>query len=195
MKSWWQLQVTSVATLLLAFDRQFSCTLIKFKLVKWESTKVSPTRNESWEESCVNSRSPTLINSHVGLTFVPVWPEHQQMRVGKLQSMQTLAYHAILPTLINSHATLVLVWPGHVTDKSWEEVHCANSRSLACQLSFDRSITRWELRCFMHLQTVACQLSSTLACSCLTGAWELRNFTCKLSLVNTSHASTLSPTS
>jgi hypothetical protein len=116
----------------------------------------------------------------------------------------------IQSTLINSHATLVLVWPGH---ESWENSH-ANSRfSTLMQLlfSFDR-----DMRVEKTLtQTLASQLSSTLmqllfsfdrgrrvektpmqtlasqlscnSCSRLTGAGELRKLSCKLSLLN-SHA-------
>jgi hypothetical protein len=63
-------------------------------------------------------------------------------------------------SLLNSHATLVLVWPGH---ENWETL----METLASQL----------------LST----LISCNSCSLLTWAWELRKLSCKLSLLN-SHA-------
>jgi hypothetical protein len=84
-------------------------------------------------------------------------------------------------SLLNSHATLVLIWPGH---ESWENSH-ANSRfSTLMQLlvAFD-----WGMRVEKTLmQTLASQLSCN-SCSHLTRTWELRKLSCKLSLLN-SHA-------
>jgi hypothetical protein len=74
-------------------------------------------------------------------------------------------------SLLNSHATLVLVWPGH---ESWENSH-ANSRfSTLMQLlfSFDRGM-RVEKTL---MQTLASQLSCN-SCSRLTVAWEMRKQT------------------
>jgi hypothetical protein len=88
----------------------------------------------------------------------------------------------------NSHATLVLVWLGH---ESWENSH-ANSRfstliNFSCN-SCSRLTGAWELR------KLSCKLSllnshqlSYNSCSRLTGARELRKLSCKLSLLN-SHA-------
>jgi hypothetical protein len=94
--------------------------------------------HKSWENSRANSRLSTLINSHA--TLVLAGPP--DIRVEKTL-MQTLASqlsstlmqllfsldrdmheswenshaNSRLSTLINSHATLVLAWPGH---ESWE---------------------------------------------------------------------------
>jgi hypothetical protein len=109
-------------------------------------------------------------------TLVLVWPGHE--------SWENSHANSRFSTLINSHATLVLVWQGH---ESWENPD-ANSRfSTLMQLlfSFDRGM-RVEKTL---MQTLASQLSSTLinSCSHLTGAWELRKLSCKLSLLNNSH--------
>ena len=71
-------------------------------------------------------------------------------------------------SLINSHATLVLVWPGH---ESWENSH-ANSR-------FSTLINSHANSRFSTLIN-----SHANSCSHLTGAWELRKLSCKLSLLN-----------
>ena len=83
--------------------------------------------------------------------------------------------------LINSHATLVLVWPGHA---SWENYHANSCLSTLMQLlfSFDRDM-RVEKTL---IQTLASQLSCN-SCSRLTGTCELRKLSCKLLLIN-SHA-------
>jgi hypothetical protein len=92
--------------------------------------------HESWENSHANSRFSTLMQ--------PLFSFDQGMRVEKTL-MQTLASASQLScnscsrlarawelrklwcklSLLNSHATLVLIWPGH---ESWENSH-ANSRS------------------------------------------------------------------
>jgi hypothetical protein len=84
-------------------------------------------------------------------------------------------------SLLNSHATLVLVWPGH---ESWENSQ-ANSRfSTLMQLlfSFDQGMKVEKTL----MQTLASQLSCN-SCSRLTRTWELRKLSSKLSLLN-SHA-------
>ena len=83
--------------------------------------------------------------------------------------------------LINSHATLVLVWPGHA---SWENSHVNSCLSTLMQLlfSFDRDMGVEKTL----IQTLASQLSCN-PCSRLTGTCELRKLSCKLLLIN-SHA-------
>jgi hypothetical protein len=84
-------------------------------------------------------------------------------------------------SLLNSHATLVLVWLGH---ESCENSH-ANSRFstlIQLLLSFDWGMTVGKTL----MQTLASQLSCN-SCSRLTGAWELWKLSCTLSLLN-SHA-------
>ena len=122
----------------------------------------------------------------------------QDMRVDKIL-MQTLACHFScnscsrltrtwelmkLPcklSLVNSHATFVLVWPGH---ESWWNSHANSRLSTLMQLlfSFDQDMRVDETL----MQTLACQLSCN-SCSRLTRTWELMKLSCKLSLVN-SHA-------
>jgi hypothetical protein len=83
----------------------------------------------------------------------------------------------IQSALINSNCSH-LIWRGH---ESWENSH-ANSRSstlMQLLFSFD-----WGIRVEKTLmQTLASQLSCNF-CSRLTGAWELRKLSCKLSPVN-----------
>jgi hypothetical protein len=119
-------------------------------------------------------------------------------------------------SLLNSHqlsCNSCSRWPGH---ESWENVHAKlsllNSHQLSCN-SCSCLTGTWELRklsCKLSLlnshatlvlvdqdmrvektfmQTLASQLSSTLMqlLFSLTGAWELRKLSCKLSLLN-SHA-------
>jgi hypothetical protein len=74
----------------------------------------------------------------------------------RLTGAQELRKLSCKLSLLNSHATLVLVWPGH---ESWENYH-ANSRFSSLINSLMQS---W---------------------SCLTGAQELRKLSCKLSLLN-----------
>ena len=84
-------------------------------------------------------------------------------------------------SLANSHATLVLVWPGH---ESWWNSHAKSRLSTLMQLlfSFDQDMRVDETL----MQTLACQLSCN-SCSRLTRTWELMKLSCKISLVN-SHA-------
>jgi hypothetical protein len=104
--------------------------------------------HESWESSHANSCFSTLINSHANLVLV--WPGHE--------SWENSHANSRFSTLINSHATLVLVWPGH---ESWENSHANSHFSTLMQqplFSFDRDM-RVEKT---GMQTLACQLSSTL---------------------------------
>jgi hypothetical protein len=146
----------------------------------------------AWELRKLSCKLP-LLNSHA--TLVLVWPGHESWEKSHANSrfstlMQLLFSFDRGPgarelrklscklSLLNSHATLVLVWPGH---ESWEKSH-ANSRfSTLVQLlfSFDRG-TRVEKTL---MQTLASQLSCN-SCSRLTGAWELRKLSRKLSLLN-----------
>jgi hypothetical protein len=84
-------------------------------------------------------------------------------------------------SLLNSHASLVLVWPGH---ESWKnsDVNSRFSTLMRLLFSFDQGM-RVEKTL---MQTLASQLSCNF-CSRLTRAWELRKLWCKLSLLN-SHA-------
>jgi hypothetical protein len=84
-------------------------------------------------------------------------------------------------SLLNSHATLVLVWPGH---ENWENSHANSHFSTLMQplFSFARGM-RIEKTL---IQTLASQLSCN-SCSRLTWAWHLRQLSCKLSPLN-SHA-------
>jgi branched-subunit amino acid transport protein AzlD len=116
-------------------------------------------------------------------------------------------------TIINSHATLVLVWPGH---ESWENSHTNSHFSTI--INYHATLVLlclWPGQEKTLMQTLASQLSSTLmqllfsfvfdqgkrklscklsllnyhqlscnSCSRLTGAWELRKLSCKLSLLN-----------
>ena len=144
----------------------------------------------SWENSHVNSCLSTLMQL--------LFSFDRDMRVEKTL-IQTLAYQLSCNScsrltgtcelrklsckllLINSHATLVLVWPGH---GSWENSHTNSCLSTLMQLlfSFDRDM-RVEKTL---IQTLASQLSCN-SCSRLTGTCELRKLSCKLLLIN-SHA-------
>jgi hypothetical protein len=83
-------------------------------------------------------------------------------------------------SLLNSHATLVLVWPAY---ESWEDSR-ANSRfsTTLMQLLFS-SDQRMRVEKTL-VQTLDSQQLSCNSCSRLTGAWELRKLSCKLSLLN-----------
>ena len=118
---------------------------------------------------------------------------------------------SLLSTLINSHATLVLVWPGqamrarklsyklslgnsHLTlgHESWpkhliQTLSLVNSHQLSCN-SCSRLTRTWELRKLSYkLSLVNSHQLSCNSCSRLTRTWELRKLSYKLSLVN-SHA-------
>ena len=95
--------------------RKLSC---KLSLANTRATLVLVwPEHASWENSHANSRFSTLINSCSRLTGT--W------ELKKLSCKLSLA---------NTHATLVLVWPGHV---SWENSH-ADSRLLTLINSHSR---------------------------------------------------------
>ena len=91
-------------------------------------------------------------------------------------------------TLINSHATLVLVWPRH-------DFWLLNSHQLSCKLSLPNShqISCKQSRFSTLMQTLASQLSCKLSLlnshqlSCKLSLLNSHQLSCKLSLLN-SHA-------
>ena len=126
--------------------------------------------HESWE-NLMQTLASQLSSTHMQLLFSF---DHEDMRVEKTL-MQTLASQlscnscsrltrawelrklSCKLSLLNSHATLVLVWPGH---ESWENSHANSCFSTLMQLlfSFDQGM-RVEKTL---MQTLASQLSWTL---------------------------------
>ena len=163
----WELRKLSLKLSLLN-SHQLSCNSCSCLTRTWELRKLS------LKLSLLNSRA-TLMQL--------LFSFDQDMRVEKTL-IETLASQLSC----NSHATLVLVWPGH---ESWENCHWNSRFSTLMQLSCNSCscLTRtWELR------KLSCKLSllnshqlSCNSCSCLTRTWELRKLSLKLSLLN-SHA-------
>jgi hypothetical protein len=124
--------------------------------------RVFATRGNIWS---------TLANSCSRLTDRGMRVEKTLMQTARFSTLMQLLFlfdrlrHESLEnphanrSLLNSHATLVLVWP----IEAWE-FRKPSCKPLASQLS--------------------CNSDS---CSCLTEAWKLRKLSCKLSLLN-SHA-------
>jgi hypothetical protein len=84
-------------------------------------------------------------------------------------------------SLLSSHATFVLVWPGHESRENSD----VNSRFPTLMDSCSRLTRTWELR------KLSCKLSlfnshqlSCNSCSRLTGAWKSIKLSCKFSLLN-----------
>ena len=153
--------------------------------------------HDSWENSHTNSRLSTLINFHA--TPVRVWPGHE--------SWENSHTNSRLSTLINSCSRLTRTWK---LRKLSYKLSLVNSH----QLLF--SLTRtWELRKFSYklslfnshqllfsfdqdmriektlIQTLACQLSSTLMQLLFSFDQDMR---VEKTLIQT-HAYQLSPTS
>ena len=188
--------LSTLMQLLFSFDRECELRKLSYKLLLINShatlVLVWPG-HASWENSHTISCFSTLMQL--------LFSFDRDMRVEKTL-VQTLAYQLSCNScsrltgtcelrklsykllLINSHATLVLVWPGHA---SWENSHTNSCLSTLMQLlfSFDRDM-RVEKTL---IQTLASQLSCN-SCSRLTGTCELRKLSCKLSLLN-SHATLL----
>ena len=126
-------------------------------------------------------------------------------RLTRAWELRKLSYKL---SLLNSHATLVRVWPGH---QSWENSH-TNSRfstlrqllfafdqdirvektlrqTLACQLSSTLMQLFFSFEQDMRIektltQTFVSHLSSTLVVVWPWRTWELRKLSYKLSLIN-----------
>jgi hypothetical protein len=106
---------------------------------------------------------------------------HQLSSDSCFRSHQTLTQLSLVnySTLINSHETLVLVWPGH---ESRENSH-ANSR-LSSLINSQATLVFALIKRSRKLSLVNSHQLSWNSCSRLTRARELRKRSCKLSLVH-----------
>ena len=144
--------------------------------------------HESWENSHTNSRFSTLMqllflfdqNMRVKKTLIQTLAcQHSCNSCSCLTRTWELRKPSYKLSLVNTHATLALVWPGH---ESWVNSYTNSRLSTLMQLLF---LFDQNMRVKKTLiQTLACQHSCN-SCSCLTRTWELRKPSYKLSLVNT----------
>jgi hypothetical protein len=131
--------------------------------------------HESWENSHANSRFSTLINSH----------QLSCNSCSRLTGAWELRKLSCKLLLINSHATLVLVWPGH---ENWGKLSCKlsllNSHQLSCNSCSRLTGARESRKLSCKLPLLNSHQLSCNSCSRLTGTWELRKLSCKFLLLN-----------